>query len=392
MCQLFFVISHQKTEKKDNPMKEAQLCAMVVMLLLSATAVFLLPRRVAQDKVLNRSRWMIVIATFVMSLQFMLQAKMGFRAMGVTQAVMVNMVFFIPCSWLFFVALVNLQRRGRMQLRDWLPGIVSWLLTVGLLGGAKLIDGQPLMSDTPEMHNAELAAGIVYMLMQGYYSIRLIRDNKRLHNTLRDYYDHDIDEILRWMGNSSMMLAVIAFLVPFVIFSSGPILMAFSLLILSTIYYLVVRFMAYCWSNESSSVEEAQQIVSEEEEDEKKEIEPTDNKEQLSAAMCEKVEKWVTQKGYCTCGITMPQAAVQIGLTQRELKAWYKSNGFDTYSDWLQRLRIDYAKFLMTNHTEFSFDGISRQCGFSSRSYFYKVFQKLEGITPAQYTNQNTPQ
>ncbi len=368
-------------------MREAQFCAMVVMFLLSGTVMFMLPRRVAQDKVLNRSRWLLAIPTFAMAVQFLLQATMGFRAMGVTQAVMVNLVFFIPCSWMFYLALYNLQFRGRIQPRDWLPGIVSWLLTLVLLAAANYIDGQPLLSDTRELRIAEVAAGIIYMLMQGYYSFRLIREKRRLHSMLRDYYDHNIDEILRWMGNSSILLAVIAIIVPFLIFSSGVLMMLFSVFVLLAIYYLVVRFQAYCWSSESYALQQAQQNASDEEARKDDEEETRGNGAQTTQSD-EKINRWVASEAYCTCGITMPQVAEQIGVTQRYLKAWYRQNGFDSYSDWLQRLRIDRAKVLMTEHPEFSYDAIAMQCGFSSRSYFYKVFQKLEGITPAQYASQ----
>ncbi|MCR4583190.1 MAG: helix-turn-helix transcriptional regulator [Prevotella sp.] len=368
-------------------MKEAQICAVAIMLLLSLTLVFLLPRRVTANRVLNRSRWLIVSTTLVMAAQFLLQFSMGFRTMGITQAVMVNLIFFIPCSWMLYLAIVNLQKGGDIHLKDWLAGFVSWVAAVVALTVAALTDGQPLFSDTPELRMAEYVAGIIYTLLQGYYSIQLYLGNRRLQRTLSDYYDRDIDEMLRWMGNSSMLLAAMAVAVPFLIFSSGLLLLVFSVLILLFIYYLCIRFYGYCWSNASQTVESAQQNASNEEKLETAAADEerlTLDKDETSGVDIA-VRQWVKKGTYLTSGITMPDVAAQIGVSQRALRQWYQSEGFDTYSDWLQRLRIDYAKHLLTTHSEYSFDAVAQECGFSSRSYFHKVFQKLEGITPSQF-------
>ena len=79
-------------------MTEMQFSAMVLMSLLSVTLIVLLPRRVMTESVLNRSRWLMVGGTSLVAVQFLLQYTFGFRQMGVTQAVMVNLLFFVPCS------------------------------------------------------------------------------------------------------------------------------------------------------------------------------------------------------------------------------------------------------------------------------------------------------
>ncbi len=364
-------------------MKEAQMCAMVVMLLMSLTMATLIPRRVTTNYILNRSRWLIFSATTLMGLQFLLQYSVGFRSIGITQAVMVNLIFFIPCSWLIYLAILNLQKRGKIQIKDWMPGMGCWLLSVGVLAAAVLNDGQPLLNDTKEIRLAERIVGIAFTLLQSFYALQLYLGNVRLKRTLRDYYDRDIDEMLQWMGNSSVILAAISITVPFFIFSSGLLLLLFSTTILLFIYYLCVRFYSYCWSNASQTVEGAQQNES----DDAEETNDNPSLERNDLDYIDIVAKrWVLTGAYQNSGVTMPDVAAQIGVSQRHLREWYQSQGFDTYSDWLQRLRIDYAKQLLADHPEYSLDAIAQQCGFSSRSYFYKVFQKLEKITPAQYS------
>ena len=94
-------------------MTEMQFSAMVLMSLLAVTLIVLLPRRVMTEPVLNRSRWLMVGGTALVAVQFLLQYTFGFRQMGVTQAVMVNLLFFVPCSCLFSLAILCRLSIGR---------------------------------------------------------------------------------------------------------------------------------------------------------------------------------------------------------------------------------------------------------------------------------------
>lgn len=53
-------------------------------------------------------------------------------------------------------------------------------------------------------------------------------------------------------------------------------------------------------------------------------------------------------------------------------------------SAYLLSLRLSYAQELLSK-TEFSIADIAKQCGFSNASYFYRSFQQITSMTPAQY-------
>ena len=48
-------------------------------------------------------------------MQFLIQYVTGLRAMGVTQAVLVNLTLLLPASGLMSLAILNLQRQGRLS-------------------------------------------------------------------------------------------------------------------------------------------------------------------------------------------------------------------------------------------------------------------------------------
>ena len=110
-------------------MGEAQFSAMVLMAVLTITLTVLLPRKVSGDQMLNRSRWMMAGGTALMSIQFLLQYLLKLRMMGVTQAVMVNLLFLFPvpgCShFLFSICSTKakyVEASGGMVLS---PGLLS---------------------------------------------------------------------------------------------------------------------------------------------------------------------------------------------------------------------------------------------------------------------------
>ena len=152
-----------------------------------------------------------------------------------------------------------------------------------------------------------------------------------------------------------------------------------------SIYYITFSFICYCVSNDSHQVELAQQNAKDEgiaDKTEKNEPAITDAERQR---VTQAVEKWLAAEGHLRSSITVATAATAMHVPQRLLRAWYQTEGFDSYSDWLQQLRVKHAKQLLVQHPEWSVDTIAEQCGFSSRNYFHRIFLKLTGQTPSQY-------
>ena len=102
----------------------------LLTLVLVQMLLFLRGRNV-KSRQARQARRLMTIGTALLALHFALQLTMGLRLMGVTQSVMLNLA---------------------------------------MLSVAALTDGQPLLSDTPELRMAEKAGAVPYMLMQGYYT------------------------------------------------------------------------------------------------------------------------------------------------------------------------------------------------------------------------------
>lgn len=48
------------------------------------------------------------------------------------------------------------------------------------------------------------------------------------------------------------------------------------------------------------------------------------------------------------------------------------------------------AKKMMLDYPDYNNDIISAECGFSSRSYLYRIFKEKEGCTPVEWRAKNS--
>ena len=76
--------------------------------------------------------------------------------------------------------------------------------------------------------------------------------------------------------------------------------------------------------------------------------------------------------------------AGEIGIAKERLTAWLSHHNMD-YATWLNQLRIEKAKQLLTEHPEWSNETIASECGFTDRSYFQRKFKELTNRTPVEW-------
>lgn len=363
----------------------------VVVLTLLALKLLLLPRKVAVNGVVGMARWLMTAGILLLDLQFLLQYIYGLRAMGVTQAVLVNLVLFIPSSWNISLALIFLQRQGRVGIIDRWVGGSTWAAALLLLGAAAAIDGQPLLSHSPKLYSAEIAASVLYLLMQGYYSSRHLRNLMQMRRALQNYYDRDADDLLRWMKLSILVLMVMSLMVPLLIFVQSIGLAFFAIFFFIGIFFLVDSFCGYAVSSAPTKVSAAEENKDQEDEERRivdEELTTTNSAKELTADVLQHVEeavnRWVAQGGYRQSGINMPSAAEAIGIPRYLLSAWLKQQG-NTYSGWMTDLRIEEAKRILREHTEWNNEAVALHCGFSDRSYFQRKFKEKTGVSPSEF-------
>ena len=353
---------------------EMQISSMLTMLMLSVMLMACVPDRSIRRGSFARARWMMAAGTGLIAVQFLLQYIFGFRQMGVTQGVCCNLVFFTPATLLCGMAILYVQRQGRVSLREWMTGGGICALAILLLIGVALMDGIPIREESPLLRWSEYVASVLYVMMQSYIFKRQFMTYIRLEQAVDEYYDRSRRDLFGWMGWSMKTMAVLAFFVPLVIFMEGAPLVGFSIAYFFAIAYSTISLYSYGISKDVERVEEAEEVVNQE-------IRPRE----IDPAITEAVDRWKANAHYREHNLTLGIVARQMGVPQRQLQEWLRQSEYGKLAGLVTTLRIEDAKRVLKEHPDWSTESVANYCGFSSREYFHRTFRQMTGMTPANF-------
>ena len=353
---------------------EMQISGMLTMLMLSVMLLACVPDRSIRRGSFARARWMMAAGTGFIAVQFLLQYIFGFRQMGVTQGVCCNLVFFTPATLLCGMAILYVQRQGRVSLREWMTGGGICALAILLLIGVALMDGIPIREESPLLRWSEYVASVLYVMMQSYIFKRQFMTYIRLEQAVDEYYDRSRRDLFGWMGWSMKTMAVLAFFVPLVIFMEGAPLVGFSIAYFFAIAYSTISLYSYGISKDVERVEEAEEVVNQE-------IRPRE----IDPAITEAVDRWKANAHYREHNLTLGIVARQMGVPQRQLQEWLRQSEYGKLAGLVTTLRIEEAKRVLKEHPDWSTESVANYCGFSSREYFHRTFRQMTGMTPANF-------
>ena len=341
---------------------EYQFSATLLMALLTLSLAFVLPLKVGLRDDVNRSRWLLATGSLLLTVHFYLQYRLGFRTAGnVDDSVFLNLLFFMPASWLINLSMLYLLRKGNLQLWEWLTGPIVYGVSLAILIAGKLWDGGWMT-----LKHAEYVVSTIYGITLLFYNVQEFFEFRRIKRALDKFYDHSMQDRIRWFGISLTLLALVAL--------SSPML-SFICFSVSESTYLI-------------------SIAEEEEENETIVLPESVNKNANSNNNNQRVEqaitKWLEKRGHLKTGITIQDAVDEMQIPRYLLVQWIKNTEFEVFSRWITHLRVEEAKRLLTAHSEYSNEAIAHECGFSSRSYFQKIFREQTGMTPVEYQTKKT--
>ena len=81
---------------------------------------------------------------------------------------------------------------------------------------------------------------------------------------------------------------------------------------------------------------------------------------------------------------SLEQLSFKSGLTQAKLQEGFKFLYKRTVTEYIRHVRLESARDMLKN-TDLNISQIVYSIGFSSRSYFSKIFKEKYGVTPNQF-------
>lgn len=102
------------------------------------------------------------------------------------------------------------------------------------------------------------------------------------------------------------------------------------------------------------------------------------------------LDKWCADLGYKDGSANMLTLSRSLGVSKHELTQYFSRSQNTTFRIWLSEIRFNAAKRMMMEYPDYSNDIISAECGFSSRSYLYRMFKEKEGCTPIAWRDKQS--
>lgn len=240
-----------------------------------------------------------------------------------------------------------------------------------------------------------------------FYSIYLIRiEMKKRKEILNTMVATDLMPYFRYAHTSFIYLFIASVIIPFAILYT-PALYIVGPVILATLLFLTISFVmlgaAYVPTEELLTAEDKvgggeKEEDDEEENDEEEEVDKDDEadedreREKSSLRWLQiqsSLDQWCDNHGYKDTSVNMPTLSNTLDIPRYELTQFFAEYRHTTFRIWLSEIRLNAAKKMMQDYPDYSNDIISSECGFSSRSYLYKIFKEKEGCTPNLWRSKN---
>lgn len=231
-----------------------------------------------------------------------------------------------------------------------------------------------------------VCVGIALSLITKFYIdfvMFLCRRLKKMKTDIDNYYSEDKTERLEWIHRCIIMVVIFGIFATITAFQGVLFNLCFHLSLVFFNLYFVIGFLNY----KDIFAGVAKAVVTEVAKGE--EAKPTvltlATSEYTIGLIESKVTKWVDEKGFKKSQFTIEEIAQEIGTNKTYLSNFINSKYCDNFSVWVTRLRVEESKKLMMEHIDSKLETIAFEVGFSSSSYFSKVFSKYEGISPAAW-------
>ena len=347
-----------------------------------------------ENKRYERSRWMIVVALLGLAIQYVIQMGFGFRAADDSLGAVVNILVYTPCFSLISMGIYNIEAT-RSNLRKMIlmcSGIYAAIIVVFSVGISL-------------HHSLYIREGLYIMLALFCVSViycisMIVREMMRRRNLLETMAATDMLPYVRYSRASVVILWLAVLAMPVAIFSTTLLYIVGPAVLLALLFFNLT-FIAL-----GSSYIPTEELLDKEEESyalartkyryggalSAKQHDFIDDTVSLQTIPDERrdfiqksLDDWCANLGYKDCNVNMLTLSRTLCISKDELSEYFDQYLNTTFRIWLGDIRFNAAKKMMLECPDYSNDIISAECGFSARTYLYRIFKSKEGCTPTEW-------
>jgi AraC-like DNA-binding protein len=151
--------------------------------------------------------------------------------------------------------------------------------------------------------------------------------------------------------------------------------------------YFAIRFINYAY--QFQVIECAMDAVAPEDEDTAPESRETVLSSSAQNAIETGLKTWTDGKLFLQPGLTIDDVSRHIGTNSKYLSLYINQNRNQTFRGWINALRIEEAKHLLTANPDRTVSEIASHTGFTSQSHFSQQFRAITGASPLNWRKQS---
>ena len=335
------------------------------------------------------SRWLILAGMMGLAIQYLLQMLLGFRAKSDDLGAVFNILVYTPCFTTISMGIYNIEatHANRRKMNIVCACIYAAIIAVFCIGYSN--------SGSLNIGNWLYAMLVLFGANVAYCIYMIMIEMRKRKKMLELMTGDDMLPYVRYARASIFALFFSTLTMPFAILSTTLLYIIGPLALLSILFFnLSFVAMGYNYvpteelldKEEEESAALADEIT---ESSDGQDVESADSKETLpsfsqerQAAIKEKLDKWCEELGYKDTTVNMFTLSRSLNISKNELSRYFTSCLNSTFRIWLAEVRFEAAKKMMLDYPDYNNDIISAECGFSSRSYLYRIFKEKEGCSP----------
>lgn len=335
------------------------------------------------------SRWLILAGMMGLAIQYLLQMLLGFRAKSDDLGAVFNILVYTPCFTTISMGIYNIEatHANRRKMNIVCACIYAAIIAVFCIGYSN--------SGSLNIGNWLYAMLVLFGANVAYCIYMIMIEMRKRKKMLELMTGDDMLPYVRYARTSVFALFFSTLTMPFAILSTTLLYIIGPLALLSILFFnlsFVALGYNYVPTEELLDKEEEESAALADEITESsdgQDVESADSKETLSsfsqerqAAIKEKLDKWCEELGYKDTTVNMFTLSRSLNISKNELSRYFTSCLNSTFRIWLAEIRFEAAKKMMLDYPDYNNDIISAECGFSSRSYLYRIFKEKEGCSP----------
>lgn len=335
------------------------------------------------------SRWLILAGMMGLAIQYLLQMLLGFRAKSDDLGAVFNILVYTPCFTAISMGIYNIEatHANRRKMNIVCTCIYAAIIAVFCIGYSN--------SGSLNIGNWLYAMLVLFGANVAYCIYMIMIEMRKRKKMLELMTGDDMLPYVRYARASIFALFFSTLTMPFAILSTTLLYIIGPLALLSILFFnlsFVALGYNYVPTEELLDKEEEESAALADEITENsdgQDVESADSKETLpsfsqerQAAIKEKLDKWCEELGYKDTTVNMFTLSRSLNISKNELSRYFTSCLNSTFRIWLAEVRFEAAKKMMLDYPDYNNDIISAECGFSSRSYLYRIFKEKEGCSP----------